>query len=170
MQQMKVVPAISAAWAHLITSVKMQGLYDLYTLELNQNSHKGAKAFDMLQELHCVAAGLKPMGTWHGEYFGELLKQSCGGHGYLQINGLTRPHTDVGFGITTAEGDNHVLLQQTSMILLKKVQSGQINLDQFQFNISTGELGVDEQIVLLYEIRYKGELRAAAAKVQVLVS
>jgi acyl-CoA oxidase len=170
MQQMKVVPAISAAWAHLITSVKMQGLYDLYTHELTLNSHKGAKAFDMLQELHCVAAGLKPMGTWHGEYFGELLKQSCGGHGYLQINGLTRPHTDIGFGITTAEGDNHVLLQQTSMILLKKVQSGQINLDQFQFNIGAGELGVDEQIVLLYEIRYKGELRAAAAKVQVLVS
>ena len=117
-----------------------------------------------------MAAGLKPMGTWHGEYFGEFLKQSCGGHGYLQIAGLTKPHLDYGVGIVTAEGDNHVLLQQTSMILLKKVQSGQINLDQFQFNISAGELGVDEQIVLLYEIRYKGELRAAAAKVQVLVS
>jgi hypothetical protein len=48
MQQMKVVPAISAAWAHLITSVKMQGLYDLYTKELKLNSQKGAKAFDML--------------------------------------------------------------------------------------------------------------------------
>ena len=98
-----------------------------------------------------------------------MLKQSCGGHGYLQISGLTRPHTDVGFGITTAEGDNHVLLQQTSMILLKKVQSGQINLDEFQFNIAN-DLGVDEQILLLFETRYKGELRAAAAKVQVLVS
>jgi hypothetical protein len=56
------------------------------------------------------------------------------------------------------------------MILLKKVQSGQINLDEFQFNIASGDMGVDEQIVLLFEIRYKGELRAAAAKVQVLVS
>jgi len=57
------------------------------------------------------------------------------------------------------------------MILLKKVQSGQINLDEFQFKIGgSGELGVEEQIVLLYETRYKGELRAAAAKVQVLVA
>jgi hypothetical protein len=31
-------------------------------------------------------------------------------------------------------------------------------------------MGVDEQILLLFEIRYKGELRAAASKVQVLVS
>ena len=48
MQQMKVVPAISAAWAHIITSVKMQGLYDQYKQELTLNSGKGAKAFDML--------------------------------------------------------------------------------------------------------------------------
>lgn len=129
------------------------------------NSGKGAKAFDMLQDLHSVAAGLKPVGTWHGEYFGEILKQSCGGHGYLQINGLTRPHTDVGFGLVTAEGDNHVLLQQTSMILLKKVQSGSINLDEFHFDIKSGDLGVDEQILLLFELRYKGEIRAAAAKI-----
>lgn len=98
----------------------------------------------MLQELHCMAAGLKPMGTWHGEYFGEFLKQSCGGHGYLQISGLTKPHLDYGVGIVTAEGDNHVLTQQTSMILLKKVQKGLINLDEFLFNIKAGELTVDQ--------------------------
>ena len=56
------------------------------------------------------------------------------------------------------------------MILLKKVQSGQINLDEFQFDIRKGELTADEQILLLFETRYKGELRAAAAKVQVLVA
>ena len=58
------------------------------------------------------------------------------------------------------------------MILLKKVQKGLINLDNFVFNIKTaaaGELTVDQQLVLLYELRYKGELRAAAAKIQVLV-
>jgi hypothetical protein len=55
------------------------------------------------------------------------------------------------------------------MILLKKVQKGLINLDEFLFNIKAGELTVDQQLVLLYELRYKGELRAAAAKIQVLV-
>jgi acyl-CoA oxidase len=107
---MKIIPAIAASWAHIITSMKMQAQYQLYKDELEKNASKGSKAFDMLNELHCVVAGLKPMGSWHGEHFGELLKQSCGGHGYLQISGLTRPHTDYGIGIVTAEGDNHVLM------------------------------------------------------------
>lgn len=56
------------------------------------------------------------------------------------------------------------------MILLKKVQKGLINLDEFLFNIkAAGELTVDQQLVLLYELRYKGEMRAATAKIQVLV-
>jgi hypothetical protein len=56
---------------------------------------------------------------------------------------LTKPHLDYGVGIVTAEGDNHVLTQQTSMILLKKVQKGLINLDEFSFNIKAGELNID---------------------------
>jgi hypothetical protein len=31
-------------------------------------------------------------------------------------------------------------------------------------------LGVDEQILLLFELRYKGEIRAAAAKIQALAA
>ena len=71
------------------------------------------------------------MGSWHAEHFGEMLKQSCGGHGYLQVSGLTKPHLDFGIGIVTAEGDNHVLMQQTSMILLKRLQSGEIESEKF---------------------------------------
>jgi len=58
----------------------MLSQYEIYKTELGKGSKK---AIEMLQDLHCMAAGLKPMGTWHGEYFGEFLKQSCGGHGYL---------------------------------------------------------------------------------------
>lgn len=37
------------------------------------------------------------------------MKQACGGHGFLQMSGLTRPHIDFGIGLTTAEGDNTVM-------------------------------------------------------------
>lgn len=50
------------------------------------------------------------MGTYSVEHFGETLKQACGGHGYLQISGITKPHINYGFGIVTAEGDNTVML------------------------------------------------------------
>lgn len=43
-------------------------------------------------------------------------------------------------------------------------------MDDFAFNIKASqELTIDQQLLLLYELRYKGELRAAAAKIQVLV-
>lgn len=127
MQQLKVVPAIGAAWAHLITSNFLNSKYAQYTSELRKKPRDDNKAFGLLNDLHCIVAGLKPAGSWHVEHFGELLKQACGGHGYLQISGLTKPHLDFGVGVVTAEGDNNVLMQQTALILLKKVESGNIN-------------------------------------------
>jgi acyl-CoA oxidase len=84
-------------------------MYSDYQDQMKANQRD--KAFATLSNIHCAVAGLKALGTWQGEHFGELLKQSCGGHGYLQISGLTRPHLDFGVGFVTAEGDNHVLMQ-----------------------------------------------------------
>jgi len=61
--------------------------------------------------LHVHTCGLKAIGTASIERYSELLKQACGGHGYLEISGLTRPHINFGIGVVTAEGDNTVLLQ-----------------------------------------------------------
>lgn len=71
--------------------------------------------------MHGLISGLKPIGAWLGEQFGETIKQACGGHGYLEISGLSRVHIDFGIGNATAEGDGTVLLQQTAMILVKNV-------------------------------------------------
>lgn len=93
-------------------------MYAQYTEEMKTVPRNDANAFGLLTDIHCVVSGLKALSSWQGEQFGELLKQSCGGHGYLQISGLTRPHLDFGVGFVTAEGDNNVLMQQTAMILL----------------------------------------------------
>ena len=111
MQQLKIVPALSAVWAHFITSNNLQRLYQQFQDELAKVPRDESKAYTLMNDIHCLVAGLKAMGSWHGEHFGEQLKQSCGGHGYLQISGLTRPHLEFGVGVVTAEGDNHVLMQ-----------------------------------------------------------
>lgn len=67
--------------------------------------------FKILSDLHIHSCGLKAISTTAVEKYGELLKQACGGHGFLQISGLTRMHLNFGFGVVTAEGDNTVLLQ-----------------------------------------------------------
>mmetsp|Transcript_49063 Transcript_49063/g.36122 ORF Transcript_49063/g.36122 Transcript_49063/m.36122 type:complete len:86 (+) Transcript_49063:106-363(+) len=85
----------------------------------------------MLAKLHMHTAVFKAITTGWGDHFGELMKQGAGGHGYLVMSGLTRPHLDFGIGVATAEGDNIVLTQQTSKALMKQLQTGEINPDQF---------------------------------------
>jgi hypothetical protein len=69
------------------------------------------------------------------------MKQACGGHGYLQLSGLTRHHINYGFGIVTAEGDNTVLFQQTAAWLLQKLSKGELNTDEYLFD--RGKLTLD---------------------------
>lgn len=77
---------------------------------LNLTKGQDSKVFKLLADLHVHACGMKAFGSYAIEKYGEFLKQACGGHGYLQISGLTRMHVNFGFGIVTAEGDNTVLL------------------------------------------------------------
>lgn len=55
------------------------------------------------------------------------------------------------------------------MILLKQMQKGTIDVNSFQFSIKS-DLNLDQLAVLLFEIRYKGELKQAGIKIQDLVS
>ena len=118
----------------------------------------------MLVDLHGLIAGFKALTTWDGEKFSEILKQACGGHGYMQMSGLSRIHNDFGFGYQMTEGDNTVMAQQTSKYLLKKLSEGSIDLDSFEFDLSKGNLTMDEELVLLFEMRFKGQLKAAAGQ------
>ena len=51
----------------------------------------------------------------------EHLKQACGGHGFLNISGLSQNHLNMN-GFLTAEGDGAVLAQQTARFLFKSLQ------------------------------------------------
>ena len=61
----------------------------------------------------------------------------------MQMSGLSRIHNDFGFGYQMTEGDNTVMAQQTSKYLLKKLQSGEIDLNSFEFDLSEGNLTMD---------------------------
>lgn len=67
------------------------------------------KPFDILKDLHGLISGFKALTTWDHEKYGEIMKQACGGHGYMQISGLFKIHTDYGFGWQMTEGDNTVM-------------------------------------------------------------
>lgn len=71
------------------------------------------------QELHVIAAALKPYCTWHKGTTQQLCREVCGGQGFHAANriGIMKADGDVD---ATWEGDNTVLLQQVAAFLLKE--------------------------------------------------
>jgi len=110
MQMFKITPAISTSWALLISVNALAKSHEIYKKDILKSQGKENKVFKQLSDVHMHACGMKALSTALVEMFGEYMKQSCGGHGYLMASGLTKPHQNYGFGVATAEGDATVLL------------------------------------------------------------
>lgn len=79
---------------------------------------EGIKAQDQ-KKLHILAAGLKAVSTWHVNETLALVRQCCGGQGYISNNRIGELKNGVEI-YTTFEGDNTVLLQQVAASLLSE--------------------------------------------------
>lgn len=79
---------------------------------------KGEVDLELLNELHVISSGLKSTCSTIAADGMEDCRKCCGGHGYSQFSGI--PDLYASFvHICTAEGDNHILTQQTTRYLLK---------------------------------------------------
>ncbi|GFR51630.1 hypothetical protein Agub_g14059 [Astrephomene gubernaculifera] len=73
----------------------------------------------LVEEVHALSAGLKAYTTGYTQSALSTCREACGGHGYAAVNrlGALRSDHDI---FQTFEGDNTVLLQQVSAMLLKE--------------------------------------------------
>ncbi|KAK9877075.1 hypothetical protein WA026_016103 [Henosepilachna vigintioctopunctata] len=69
-------------------------------------------------EIHSICCGAKPLASWSIRDVIQECREACGGHGYLKAAGIgdLRDNNDAN---CTFEGDNTVIIQQTSNWLLK---------------------------------------------------
>lgn len=111
-QQYKLLPNIAKCVVFKLTADYIWDMYNQVTSELDQGN------LERLPELHALACCLKAVCTADSAAGVETLRQSCGGHGYMEASNM--PST---YGMVTAactyEGENTVLLLQTARYLMK---------------------------------------------------
>ena len=98
--------------------------------------------FGKLAELHAVASCLKAFGAQECSDGIDVLRRSCGGHGFMASSGLPSLWTSA-TGACTYEGENTVLYLQTARYLLK--QTSPLSVGSFV----SGEVNIENPLWLL---------------------
>ncbi|CAO4373524.1 unnamed protein product [Caenorhabditis nigoni] len=126
LQQYRLFPYLSAAICIRIFQKTFVEKFTEYMMRVMMGE-KSEELSEFSKEVHALSSGAKPVATWLGvESLGEARK-ACGGHGFLHMSRLNTLRDD-NDPSQTFEGENFMILQQTSNILLGKVTSlGSIN-------------------------------------------
>ncbi|XP_050427560.1 peroxisomal acyl-coenzyme A oxidase 3-like isoform X2 [Adelges cooleyi] len=114
--QCRLIPLLAATYALKIYGDYVARMYESFLFEMFSNS--GSERLRLLgAEIHGISSCTKPVAAWTARDAIQECREACGGHGYLKAAGFNdlRSANDAN---CTYEGDNNVLIQQTSNWLL----------------------------------------------------
>lgn len=121
MQQWRLIPKLAATYA----LAYFARIFFLNFVELQVGmmmGETGEAQAALGREIHALSSASKPLAGWIAQSAIQECREACGGHGYLAINrfGELRDDNDPN---CTYEGDNNMLLGQTSNYLLSLLEA-----------------------------------------------
>lgn len=116
LQQCRLIPYLATAYA--FENFSKSFFMNFLEFQIGQMMRdKSDRQAELGREIHALSCSSKPMGSWSAQRGIQECREACGGHGYLAMNRLGDLRNDNDPNCTY-EGDNNVLLQQTSSYLL----------------------------------------------------
>eukprot|EP00095_Tigriopus_kingsejongensis_P010852 snap_masked-scaffold592_size129239-processed-gene-0.6 protein:Tk10852 transcript:snap_masked-scaffold592_size129239-processed-gene-0.6-mRNA-1 annotation:"hypothetical protein LOTGIDRAFT_159357" len=113
-QNCRLFPYLSAAYVHHILGFSFfEDFVGFNMLKMSKSQENEDMLAAMGMEIHGISSAGKPLTSWIAQTALQECREACGGHGYLKSARLGDLRNDNDANCTY-EGDNNVLLQQTS--------------------------------------------------------
>ncbi|XP_028130693.1 peroxisomal acyl-coenzyme A oxidase 3 isoform X1 [Diabrotica virgifera virgifera] len=121
LHQWRLFPYMAAA---AVLRVFVSGFTETYltVVEKSATSIELENLSEMVSEMHALVSSAKPLMTWACRDATQECREACGGHGFLKASRLGELRSIID-PCVTYEGDNNVLVQQTSNWLLRQWQA-----------------------------------------------
>ncbi|VDL79733.1 unnamed protein product [Nippostrongylus brasiliensis] len=148
LQQHRLFPYLAGYFAIRLFHRRFTEHFTEYITRMIQGE-KSDQLAEFSKEIHALSSAVKPVSTWFGVEALSEARKACGGHGFLHSSRLNELR-DSFDPSQTFEGENYMILQQASNILLNKLATRTPTpMKSFDFLYETPKLfsGFTEDIV-----------------------
>lgn len=150
LQQWRLIPYLAAMYA--ISTFHKSFFMNFTEFQIGLIlKDKSDRQEELGREIHAISCAIKPLASWTAQRAIQECREACGGHGYLAMSRLGDLRNDNDPNCTY-EGDNNVLLQQTSNYLLSFLRAKQ--QDEGRFKSPLGSVNFLEDSSSILEQRF----------------